>query len=135
MSEVRSESGRKDQTVPDWRQRQFSGGAIDEKAAKESASGEVSFADELATLKETVANLVASVGAGAASTIKEAGNQVASAAGGVVDAGTSAANFAGEQAKSLANELESFGRRNPLGAMGSALAIGVLLGLIGRGRH
>ena len=39
-----------------------------------------------------------------------------------------------EQAKTFASELENMGRRNPLGAMAAALMVGVLIGLIGRGR-
>ena len=42
---------------------------------------------------------------------------------------TSAAN---EQAKTVASELESMARRNPLGAIAGAVLIGVFIGLLGR---
>jgi hypothetical protein len=38
------------------------------------------------------------------------------------------------QAKSFASELEGMGRRNPLGAMAAALLVGVMIGVISRGR-
>jgi hypothetical protein len=39
-----------------------------------------------------------------------------------------------KQAKTFASELETLGRNNPLGAMAAAMMVGVLIGLIGRGR-
>ena len=42
---------------------------------------------------------------------------------------TSGAN---EQAKTVAYELESMARRNPLGAIAGAVLIGVFIGLLGR---
>ena len=38
------------------------------------------------------------------------------------------------QAKSLASELEGIGRRNPLAAMVAALLVGVMIGVVSRGR-
>jgi ElaB/YqjD/DUF883 family membrane-anchored ribosome-binding protein len=99
---------------------------------------DTSIADELATLKETVANLVSSLGSGAVKTMKDAGDSVATQVGnatsGAIQAGADAATYAGEQAKTFASEIEGFARRNPLGAMGAALAVGVLVGIIGRSR-
>jgi ElaB/YqjD/DUF883 family membrane-anchored ribosome-binding protein len=100
----------------------------DMNAAK---SGDSSFAEEFAALKETVANLASS----AASAGQTVANQMGNAASATLEAGTSAANYAGEQARTLANDLEAFARRNPLGAMGGALALGVFIGMLGRGRH
>jgi len=101
-------------------------------------SSEMSVSDEIASLKETVANLVSAAGSNAVSSIRGAGesvaSQVGSAASATIDAGANAANYAGAQAKSMASDLESFARRNPLGAMGGALALGVLIGMLGRGR-
>jgi hypothetical protein len=39
------------------------------------------------------------------------------------------------QAQSFASELEGMGRRNPLGAMAAALLVGVMIGVISRGRR
>ena len=113
-------------------------------AGKVTAYGEnekpadTSIADELANLKETVANLVSSLGSGAVKTMKDAGDtvatQVGNATSGAIQAGADAATYAGAQAKTFASEIEGFARRNPLGAMGAALAVGVLVGMIGRSR-
>jgi ElaB/YqjD/DUF883 family membrane-anchored ribosome-binding protein len=100
---------------------------------------DTSFAEELASLKETVASLVSSAGSGAMKTMRDAGDtvatQVGNAASGAIQVGADAATYAGEQAKTFASEVEGFARRNPLGALGAALAVGVLIGMIGRSRN
>lgn len=40
--------------------------------------------------------------------------------------------MAGDQAKTFAKELEGMARRNPLDALAGAVAIGVLIGVMGR---
>ncbi len=60
------------------------------------------------------------------------GGTVEDVAGGLADKGVEFASTAGEQAKSLAAELEAMARRNPLGALAGALAIGFLIGVWGR---
>jgi ElaB/YqjD/DUF883 family membrane-anchored ribosome-binding protein len=52
----------------------------------------------------------------------------------VGDTAAQLANRGSEQAKTFASEVEAIGRANPLGAMAAALLVGVLIGLIGRGR-
>ena len=49
-------------------------------------------------------------------------------------ASTGIATTASKQAKTFASELETLGRNNPFGAMAAAMMVGVLIGLIGRGR-
>ena len=61
-------------------------------------------------------------------------SQVGDAASSFAESGADMASAAKEQAKSFASELENMGRRNPLGAMAAAFMVGVLVGLIGRGR-
>lgn len=78
-----------------------------------------------------VGNAANEVGKHVSDAANEVGKQVSNAASGAMEAGANAANYAAEQAKSLTNEIETFARRNPLGALGGALAIGVLIGLIG----
>jgi ElaB/YqjD/DUF883 family membrane-anchored ribosome-binding protein len=48
--------------------------------------------------------------------------------------GSEIATTAFKQAKTFASELETLGRNNPIGAMAAAMMVGVLIGLIGRGR-
>ena len=54
-------------------------------------------------------------------------DQIGSTASGI-------ANAASDQAKTFASELERMGRNNPLGALAGALVVGVVIGMIGRGR-
>jgi ElaB/YqjD/DUF883 family membrane-anchored ribosome-binding protein len=52
----------------------------------------------------------------------------------VADKASDLAGSASEQAKTFASELERMGRANPLAAMAGALLVGVVIGLMGRGR-
>ena len=112
-------------------------GSMNQKTA-EGDKPETSLADEIASLKETVAGLVASMGSEATKSVKAASDavttQISNVASGALDAGASAASFAGDQAKTMANELEAFARRNPLGALGGTLVLGILIGMIARNR-
>jgi hypothetical protein len=60
--------------------------------------------------------------------------QVGTAASGVAEAGSELATSAKEHAKTLASELETMARRNPLGALAGALFVGVIIGMMSRGR-
>jgi ElaB/YqjD/DUF883 family membrane-anchored ribosome-binding protein len=94
--------------------------------------------DDIASLKETVARLASQASTEAGKTIREVGetvaSQVGSAASSVAEAGSELAGSAKEQAKTLASELEAVARRNPLGALAGALLVGVLIGMMSRGR-
>jgi hypothetical protein len=71
--------------------------------------------------------------ASVAGQVKDAvGDTVGGVAGDLADKGVEFAATAGEQAKTLAAELEAMARRNPLGALAGALAIGFLIGVWGR---
>jgi hypothetical protein len=59
---------------------------------------------------------------------------VGDAAGGVAEAGSELASSAREHAKTLASELEGMARRNPLGTIAGALVLGVIIGMMTRGR-
>jgi ElaB/YqjD/DUF883 family membrane-anchored ribosome-binding protein len=94
--------------------------------------------EEVASLRDTLTKYVSGAGSEAAKTVRDVGqsvaSQVGSAASGVMEAGASMANTASEQAKTFASEIERAARKNPLGAMAGALLVGVLIGLLGRGR-
>lgn len=62
-------------------------------------------------------------------------SQVGDAAANLANRGSELANSASQQAKTFASEVEAMGRANPLGAMAAALLVGVLIGLMGRGRN
>ena len=94
---------------------------------------------DVATLKDTLARLVSQAGSEAAKTVRgltqAAASQVSDAASGVVDAGSELASSAKEHAKTFASELEAMARRNPLGTIVGALLVGVVIGIISRGRN
>jgi len=93
---------------------------------------------DVASLTDTLTRLAAQVGGEAAKTVREAGQsfsaQVGSAAGAVADASSDLASAAKEHAKTFASELEGMARRNPLGTIAGALLVGVVIGLMSRGR-
>jgi ElaB/YqjD/DUF883 family membrane-anchored ribosome-binding protein len=94
--------------------------------------------EEVAGLRDTLTKYISGAGSEAAKTARDVGqsvaSQVGSAASSVMEAGTTMANTASEQAKTFASEIERAARKNPLGAMAGALLVGVLIGLLGRGR-
>ena len=93
---------------------------------------------DMASLKDTLAHFAFQAGGEAAKTVRNltqsAASQVSSAASGVADAGSELASSAKEHAKTFASELEAMARRNPLGTIVGALLIGVVIGMISRGR-
>jgi cobalamin biosynthesis Mg chelatase CobN len=74
----------------------------------------------------------------AAKTIRDIGEtvaaQVGTTASGLADKGSELATSAREQAKTFASELEAMARRNPLGTIVGALLVGVVIGMMSRGR-
>lgn len=79
--------------------------------------------DALKTAKQATSDVANQIG----STASDVANQIGNTASGI-------ANAASEQAKTFASELERMGRNNPLGAIAGAVLVGVVIGLIGRGR-
>ena len=85
---------------------------------------------DLNSLKDTVTQFICQAGEVSSSVA----NQVSGAASDLAERGANVASAAKDQAKTFASELESMGRRNPLGAMAAAVMVGVILGLVSRGR-
>jgi ElaB/YqjD/DUF883 family membrane-anchored ribosome-binding protein len=79
---------------------------------------------DLNNLKDTVSRFMS-----------QAGQVSSSVASGLAESGADMASMAKGQARTFASELENMVRRNPLGAMAAAVMVGVLIGLIGRGRN
>lgn len=75
------------------------------------------------------------IGKDAAKTLRHAGQTVGQAVSEAYDSGAEIAGAAGERITTFATEVQTMARKNPLGAMAAALCVGVLIGLIGRGRH
>lgn len=93
---------------------------------------------DVASLKDTIARLASQVGGDATKTLRGVSETVASrvgsAASGAADAGSELASAAKEHAKTFASELEAMARRNPLGTMAGVLVIGIIIGMMARGR-
>jgi ElaB/YqjD/DUF883 family membrane-anchored ribosome-binding protein len=93
---------------------------------------------DMASLKSTLSRYASQTGDDAAKSVRGASQtlaaQVGSAASGVADMSSDLANSAKEQAKTFASELEGMARRNPLGTIAGALIVGVVIGLMSRGR-
>ena len=74
----------------------------------------------------------------AAKAMRDVGETVAAqartAASGVADKSSEFATSATTHAKTFASELEAMARRNPLGTIAGALLVGVVIGMMSRGR-
>ena len=96
------------------------GGAASVDAAHDSLSDEMKrLRADFVSLKDSLARLV---------------SQAGSAASGIADAGSELAASAKAHAKTFTSELEGMARRNPLGTMAGVLVIGVIIGMMSRGR-
>ena len=93
---------------------------------------------DVASLKNTFALLASQAGGEAAKTMRNMSDAVASqvgdAASGVADTSSDLATSARQQAKTVASELEAMARRNPLGTIAGTLVVGVIIGMMTRGR-
>jgi ElaB/YqjD/DUF883 family membrane-anchored ribosome-binding protein len=92
--------------------------------------------NDLASLKNTLARFMTEAGGEAAKSAREVSSSVAGHVGDtasdLADKGARFAATTGEQAKTFAGEIEAFARRNPLGALAGAVAVGFIIGLWGR---
>ena len=93
---------------------------------------------EVASLKDTFALLVSQAGGEATRKMRNMGEAVASqvsdTASGVADTGSDLASSAKQHATTFASELEAMARRNPLGTIAGTLVVGVIVGMMTRGR-
>jgi ElaB/YqjD/DUF883 family membrane-anchored ribosome-binding protein len=93
---------------------------------------------DIASLTDSVTYLASQVSDQAAKTIRDmsqrVASQVGSAASGMADTGSELASSARDHVKTFASELEGMARRNPLGTVAGALLVGVIIGMMSRGR-
>jgi ElaB/YqjD/DUF883 family membrane-anchored ribosome-binding protein len=87
--------------------------------------------EDMAAIQQTLASFASQASSGAANTARSMGNAVASEVG---QAASEVASAATEQAKTVLSEIESMARRNPLGTLGGTLLVGVIIGMMSRGR-
>jgi len=107
--------------------------------ARDSLAEDVSsLRRDMAKMHEIVSNFISEAGGQAARTARNVGHTVASQMGstasGLANTGADMASSATEQFKTFTNELEGIARKNPLGTLASAFVIGIVIGLIVRGR-
>jgi ElaB/YqjD/DUF883 family membrane-anchored ribosome-binding protein len=93
---------------------------------------------DVASLKDNFARLAAQAGGEAVKTVRNVSQAVASqvggAASGAADAGSELASSAKEHVRTVASELEGMARRHPLGTIAGALVVGIVIGMMSRGR-
>ena len=93
---------------------------------------------DVASLKDTFALLASQASGEAVKTMRNMSETVASqvgdAASGVADTSSDLATSARQHAKTFASELEAMARRNPLGTIAGTLLVGVIVGMMTRGR-
>jgi ElaB/YqjD/DUF883 family membrane-anchored ribosome-binding protein len=111
-------------------------GGVAAGAMADASSDLDALRNDLASLKNTLARFMAEAGGEAAKSAREVSSSVAGHVGDtasdLADRGARFAATTGEQAKTMAGEIEAFARRNPLGALAGAVAVGFILGLWGR---
>jgi ElaB/YqjD/DUF883 family membrane-anchored ribosome-binding protein len=92
--------------------------------------------NDLNSLKDTLSRFMSQASTQAVKSARDAtsnlAGQVGDAANDLADRGSQLVSSAGDQAKTFASELETMARRNPLGTLAGAVAIGVLIGIMGR---
>jgi ElaB/YqjD/DUF883 family membrane-anchored ribosome-binding protein len=105
-------------------------------AAKSAGSDLQAIRDDLNSLKDTLSRFMSQASDEALKSARQltsnVAGQVSDVASDLANRGSQLASSAGDQAKTFANELEGMARRNPLGALAGAVAIGVLIGVMGR---
>jgi ElaB/YqjD/DUF883 family membrane-anchored ribosome-binding protein len=111
------------------------GGAANE-AAKSAGPDLQAIQNDLNSLKETLSRFMSQASTQAVKSARDVtsnlAGQVGDAANDLADRGSQLVSSAGDQAKTFASELETMARRNPLGTLAGAVAIGVLIGIMGR---
>jgi ElaB/YqjD/DUF883 family membrane-anchored ribosome-binding protein len=111
-------------------------GGVAAGAMADASSDLDALRNDLASLKSTLARFMAEAGGEAAKSARELSSSMAGHVGDtasdLADRGARFAATTGEQAKTFAGEIEAFARRNPLGALAGAVAVGFVLGLWGR---
>ena len=93
---------------------------------------------DITSLKNTISRFASQASDETAKTVRGTSqtlaSQVGSAASGMADMGSDLASSAKEHAKTFASELEGMAQRNPLGTIAGALVVGVVIGMMSRGR-
>jgi ElaB/YqjD/DUF883 family membrane-anchored ribosome-binding protein len=111
--------------------------AADAKNAREKSQGETAaLRDDLNHLKETVTKFVSAATSDAAESASRVASNVAgrvnSAAGDFAGKSAEVVSATADHAKTLVADFESMARRNPMGTLAAAVAVGIMIGMVGR---
>ena len=94
---------------------------------------------DLASMQQTMMKFMNDASGEAAKSARTAGQAVASQVSATtsefVQAGSEMATQARDQMKTFASELETTARKNPLGTLAATLVVGVVIGMMSRGRN
>jgi ElaB/YqjD/DUF883 family membrane-anchored ribosome-binding protein len=94
--------------------------------------------EDLVSIQKTLSAFASQAGREASKTAQDVGSAVASQAGAMAQqVGETASEYASaatQQAKTLASEMETMARKNPLGTIGATLVVGIVIGMMSRGR-
>jgi ElaB/YqjD/DUF883 family membrane-anchored ribosome-binding protein len=105
-------------------------------AVDSSGSDLQAIRSDLNNLKDTLSRFMSQASNEAVKTARQVtsnvAGQVSDVASDLADRGSQYVSSTSDQAKTFATEVESMARRDPLGALVGALAIGVLIGIMGR---
>jgi ElaB/YqjD/DUF883 family membrane-anchored ribosome-binding protein len=105
-------------------------------AARSTGSDLQAIQNDLNSLKETLSRFMSQASTHAVKSARDTtsnlAGQVGDVASDLADRGSRLVSSAGDQAKTFASEIEGMARRNPLGTLAGAVAIGVLIGIMGR---
>jgi ElaB/YqjD/DUF883 family membrane-anchored ribosome-binding protein len=115
-------------------------GAAAGEAMTAAASDLQAIRNDLNNLKDTLAKFMGQatheaarsareVSASFSGQVRDAVGDAGDVASSLADKGSQFASTAGDQAKTLAGEIEAMARRNPLGVLAGAVAIGFLIGV------
>jgi ElaB/YqjD/DUF883 family membrane-anchored ribosome-binding protein len=104
--------------------------------ARSTGSDLQAIQNDLNSLKETLSRFMSQASTQAVKSARDTASNLAGQVGDVAsdlaDRGSQLVSSAGDQAKTFASELKIMARRNPLGTLAGAVAIGVLIGFMGR---
>src|ERR1700689_130077 len=101
-------------------------------AADSSGADLQAIRNDLNSLRDTLSRFMSQASNEAVKTARQVTSNVAGQVSDLADRGGQYVSSANDQAKTFATELEAVARRNPLGALAGAVAIGVLIGVMGR---
>ena len=94
--------------------------------------------EDMAAIQKTLARFASEAGGEAVKTAQNVGSAVASQVGDVAQqVGETASEYASAataQVKTFASEMENMARKNTLGTIGATLLVGVVIGMMSRGR-